>query len=317
MGIRAFLAALLFVAASSASADADSIVYINGADASLWVVHPDGTHARKLSNGPMQWPSESSNGVVVARGPGHRAPDGTAGSDIYVFSSDGHLEHRIPTPADYSTLNCPTFAPSHIHISPDATKIAYDTWMCDHFTTFWTPVSSRSLNWPNQKLGQEGAVAPAWLGNEQLLLTLGTRVAGGRGFARYRPGDGDNSATGWFSDEGWAKEWYAFASSDGKKIAVVEDDAPDRLGTPSRVAIKIYSVIGANPQPDCEVNIPFGPGFANVSPSFSPDDKRLLFGEPDGIHIANIGTTTSCGAISQAPLVIRGGTQGFWSSAGP
>jgi hypothetical protein len=155
MAIRALLAAFLFVAATSASARADSIVYINGSDASLWIAHPDGTHARKLSNGPMEWPSESSNGIVVARGPGRRAPDGTAGSDIYVFASTGRLERRIPTPADFSSLSCPTFAPSHIHISPDGTKIAYDTWMCDHFTTFWTPASSTSLNWPNQKLGQE------------------------------------------------------------------------------------------------------------------------------------------------------------------
>jgi hypothetical protein len=317
MNIRAALAALLFIVATSASARADSIVYINGADASLWIARSDGTHARKLSNGPMEWPSESSTGVVVARGPGRRAPDGTAGSDIYVFTDTGSLDHRIPTPADYSNLNCPTFAPSHIHISPDGAKIAYDTWMCDHFTTFWTPASSRSLNWPNQKLGQEGAVAPAWLGNGELLLTLGTRVAGGLGFARYRPGDGDNSAAGWFSDNGWAHDWYAFASSDGKKIAVVEDDAPDRLGKPSRVAIKLYSVTGAAPHADCEVDIPFGPGFANVSPSFSPDDDRMLFGEPDGIHIANIGTSNDCRAISRAPLVIRGGTQGFWGAAGP
>ncbi len=315
MSIRALLAALLFVAATSASARADSIVYVSSADGSLWTAHPDGTHARKLSNGPMQWPSESNNGVVVARGPGRRAPDGTAGSDIYVFASTGALDHRIPTPADYSNLNCPTFAPSHIHISPDATKVAYDTWMCDHFTAFWTPVSSRSLNWPNQKLGQEGGVAPAWLGNDQLLLTLGTRVAGGQGFARYRPGNGDNSATGWFSDPGWATGWYAFSSSDGTKIAVVEDNAADRLGKPSRVALKLYSVINGSPRADCEANIPFGPGFANVSPSFSPDDKRLLFGEPDGIHIANIGTNTNCDAISQAPLVIRRGNQGFWSAA--
>lgn len=315
MTVRATFAVFVFVVAASASAHADSIVYIRGADATLWIARPDGSHARKLANGHMEWPSESNNGIVVARGPGRRAPDGTAGSDIYVFSRGGHLEHRIPTPADYSNLNCPTFAPSHIHISPDGTKVAYDTWMCDHFTSFWTPVSARSLDWPNQKVGQENAVAPAWIGNGQLLLTLGTRVAGGQQFSVYKPGDGDNSSRGWFSDEGWASQWYAFTSSDGKKIAIVEDDAPDRMGTPSRVAIKLYSVAGADPHPDCEVDIPFGSGFANVSPSFSPDGKRLLFGEPDGIHVANIGTNNNCNAIKHAPLVIPGGTQGFWSAA--
>lgn len=315
MSIRATFAAVVFIVATVASAHADSIVYIHGAGATLWIARSDGTHARKLSNLPMAWPSESNTGVIVARGPGRRATDGTAGADIYVFGRGGRLDHRIPTPADYSTLSCPTFAPSHIHISPDGTKIAYDTWMCDHFTSFWTPVSARSLTWPNQKLGQEGAMAPAWLGNAQLLLTLGTRVAGGEGFARYQPGGGDNSATGWFSDEGWADEWYAFASSDGKKIAVVEDDAPARFGTPSRVAIKLYSVNGGDPHADCAVDIPFGPGFANVSPSFSPDGKRLLFGLPDGIHIASIGASNDCSAISHARLVIPGGTQGFWSAA--
>lgn len=316
MQIRTTLAALLFIAATACSARADSIVYVRSADSSLWVARPDGTHAREISSQPMAWPSESNNGTIVARGPGRRAVDGTAGSDIYVFSSSGRLEHRIPTPADYSNLNCPTFAPSHIHISPDGSKIAYDQWMCNHFTSYWTPISSESLNWPNQKLGQEGAVNPSWLGNGQLLLTLGTRVAGGEAFARYRPGDGDNSRSDWFSDSGWADEWYAFASLDGKKIAVVEDDAPARMGTPSRVAIKLYTVRGGDVHADCAAGIPFGPGFANVSPAFSPDDTRLLYGQPDGIHIAEIGQGNDCGAITRAPLVIRGGNQGFWSVAG-
>src|SRR5438105_2568971 len=124
---RATFAALFFFVAAASAARADSIVYIHAADSSLWVTRPDGSHARKLSDVPLQWPSESNNGIVVARGPGHRAPDGTAGSDIYVFRG-GRLDHRITTPADYSTLSCPTFAPSHIHISPDGSKIAYDTW---------------------------------------------------------------------------------------------------------------------------------------------------------------------------------------------
>lgn len=317
MNVRATLAALIFLAALTAAARADSIVYIRGADASLWIARPDGTHAHKLADGHMEWPSESNNGIVVARGPGRRAVDGTAGSDIWVFKPGGHLDHRIPTPADYSTLDCPTFAPSHIHISPDGSKVAYDTWMCDHFTTFWTPIASRRLDWPNQKLGQEGTVAPAWLGNGALLLTFVSRPDGAQEFARYTPGDGDNAMGGWFSDEDWADQWYAFASSDGRKVAVVEDDAPDRMGTPSRVAIKLFSISGGTPHAECAVDIPFGPGFANVSPSFSPDGRRLLFGLPDGIHIAAIGANDDCGAIAHAPLVIPGGTQGFWSAGPP
>jgi len=42
----------------------------------------------------------------------------------------------------------------------------------------------------------------------------------------------------------------------------------------------------------------------------------MLYGEPDGIHIANIGAENNCSAITHAPLVIPGGTQGFWSAAG-
>ena len=73
MGIRALVTALVFIAATSASARADSIVYINSADASLWTARSDGTHARKVSNGPMEWPSESNNGVIVASGFGFGA----------------------------------------------------------------------------------------------------------------------------------------------------------------------------------------------------------------------------------------------------
>jgi hypothetical protein len=189
--------------------------------------------------------------------------------------------------------------------------------MCNHFMTVWTPTSSRSLNWPNQKAGQEGTIAPSWLGNGQLLLSYVSRPVDGQEFALYHPGDGDNSLRGWFSDAGWATGWRASSSADGKRVAVVEDDAADRLGTPTRVAIKLYAVEGSDaPTPICETNIPFGPGFANVSPSFSPNHRRLLFGQPDGIHIAEIGERPDCSAIARAPLILPGATQGFWSAFG-
>jgi len=295
---------------------ADSIVYVRGRDASLWTARPDGSHARKLADGPFAWPSQAGNGTIVAQGPGKPAPDGTRGADIWVFGATGRLDHRIATPADYSTLDCPTFAPQHIHISPDGSKIAYDTWMCNHFISVWTPVASHGLNWPNQKIGQQGAIVPSWLGNEKLLLSYVSAPVGAREFALYRPGDGDNALAGWFSDNGWASGWRAFASSDGKRIAVVEDDAADRLGTPTRVAIKLYVSDGSGGAPTaaCAANIPFGPGFANVSPAFSPDDKKMLFGEPDGIHVAAIGERPDCAAMAHAPLVLPGATQGFWSS---
>lgn len=297
---------------------ADSIVYILGRDGSLWTARPDGSHARKLGDRGFGWPSQASTGTIVAQGPGRRAPDGTQGGDIWVFAATGKLDHRIPAPADFSTLACPTFVPQHIRISPDGSKIAYDTWMCNHFITLWTPTASRGLNWPNQKLGQQGTIVPSWLGNGQVLLSFVSRAVGAREFAIYRPGDGDNSSTGWFSDAGWASGWRAFASSDAKRIAVVEDDAADRLGTPTRVAIKLYATDGAGSTPTaiCATNIPFGPGFANVSPSFSPNDEKLLFGEPDGIHVAAIGDRPDCSAIERAPLVLPGATEGFWSPFG-
>jgi len=296
-------------------AAAESIVYIRGSDASLWIARPDGTGARKIGDGPFAWPSQANNGTIVAQGPGKRAPDGTRGGEIWVFTAAGRLDHRISAPADYSTLDCPTFAPQHIHISPDGSKIAYDTWMCNHFMSVWTPATSRGLNWPKQKAGQEGTIVPSWIGNDRLLLSYVSRPVDAQEFALYSPGAGDNALTGWFSDAGWASGWRAFASSDGKRIAVVEDDAADRLGTPARVAIKLYAAEGSSDAPTtiCETNIPFGPGFANVSPSFSPNHKRLLFGLPDGIHVAEIGERPNCAAIARAPLILPGATQGFWS----
>jgi hypothetical protein len=153
LGILAYLS-------TGATARADSIVYIRAQDSSLWTAAANGSHAHMISSQAMQWPTKADNGTVVAVGPGRRAPDGSRGADIWVFGPSGQLDHRIPTPADYSTLSCPTFAPSHSRISPDGSKIAYDVFMCDHFTTFWTPASARKLDWPNQKLGQEGTIMP-------------------------------------------------------------------------------------------------------------------------------------------------------------
>jgi len=77
--LRATFASLIFLVALCASAKADSIVYVRTSDASLWTVRSDGTHARKISDGHLEWPSESNNGIIVARGPGRRAPDGMYG----------------------------------------------------------------------------------------------------------------------------------------------------------------------------------------------------------------------------------------------
>jgi hypothetical protein len=318
--IRSSIAAAGAVAALVLTpvAGADTIVYVHASDASLWVAQPDGSDAHQINTGPMEWPSESSTGTIVAQGPGITAPDGTSGANIYVMDGKGNVDHQITTPADYSTLSCPTYAPQHVHISPDGSKIAYDVFVCNQFTTFWTPTASTGLNWPGQTAGQEGSIVPSWVGNTQMLLSYVEAPVGAEEFATYDAGNGDNTQAGWFSDSGWPSGWRAYASTDGQRIAVVEDDAANYLGTPSRVAIKLYSAAGPPPTPPssgCEVDIPFGAGYANVAPSFSSDDRHLLFGEPDGLHVADVSDPTNCAGLSAAPLVVPGGTQGFWSSA--
>ena len=330
--VLAVVSAALLAVASPAWAD--SLVYVKGSSTGdVWIAHPDGTAQRQVTHGGgYSWPSEADNGTIAALGPGRTAPDGTRGMDIYKMDQSGsRIGSPIPTPSDYSTLSCPTYPPNNMRISPDGSKIAYDNFVCNHFTTFWTPSNSTGLNWPNQTVGQENYGDPFWMDNTHLLLShVGVPWNINDTFTTYATGAGDNSSSGWFGDtteadpsnpNGWATGFNAAISRQGSKLAIYEDDAANWWdGNPRQVVIRLFTTTGAPPAAPtfrCQINLPasrFPHGASNDGLSFSPDGTQIAWEDTAGIHTAQVGNLSDCSAISQR-FVISGGIDPFWSPA--
>jgi hypothetical protein len=307
MGRRILAAALIALAAAPSVAQADSIVFRRGTD--IWAMAPDGTGQRAVTRGgrSYEWPSAADDGTIVASdvtGWLHRM---TPAGDL--------IGPPIPTAAAVATEDAPAEAPTHVRISPDATRIAYDEAIGGDVTTLWTPADSTTLNFPNQTHGQEGLVAPSWLGNDRLLLSrdVSALVEGAADFMQYTVGAGDNGAEPLFSDidAEWATGFAAVASRSARRFAVLADDAAEAGGIPRRLALRLF----AGSEFRCEITLPPEDTFSSASPTFSPDETRLAWAEGDGIHVATLGALDDCAAIREQVVTLPGAWEPYWTPA--
>ena len=122
---------------------------------------PDGTGQRAVTHGERryEWPSMADDGTILA-------PDVT-GWLHRLTPAGAALGAPLPTAAAVATEDAPAETPTHVRISPDGSRIAYDEAIDGDVTTLWTGRAT----FPNQSLGQEGLVAPSWIGNDRLLLS--------------------------------------------------------------------------------------------------------------------------------------------------
>ncbi len=290
--MRLACAVLVFFAAAPAIARADSIVFRRGTD--IWLMAPDGTSQRQVTNDGLryEWPSAADDGTIVASdtsGTLHRLTP--AGADL----------GTIPTAATTATDEAPAETPTHVRVSPDGTKIAYDEAIDGDVTTLWTP------GFPGQALGQEGLIAPSWIGNSRLLLSRDVSAADeGETFALYDLG-ADDTAADYFSDDAstWATGFDAAASRDGTRLAILEDDAAESDGTPTRVALRLFTGTTFR----CELALEAADTYDSASPSFSPDGASVAWAESDGIHVA------SSGCADERVVTLPGAWEPYWSAA--
>jgi hypothetical protein len=307
MGRRILAAALVAFAAVPPAAQADSIVFRRGTD--IWAMAPDGTGQRQITRGDRsyEWPSAADDGTIAA--------SDITGSLHRLTPAGVPLGSPIPTAATVATDDTPAEAPTHVRISPDGTRIAYDQAIGGDVTTLWTPAGSTTLAFPNQTHGQEGLVAPSWIGSDRLLLSrdVSALVEGPPEFSQYRVGDGDNSAEPLFTDidAAWATGFAATASRSGQRFAVLADDAAEAGGTPRRLALRLF----AGREFRCEIGLPPEDTFSSASATFSPDGARLAWAESDGIHVATLGALEDCGAIREQVVTLPGAWEPYWTPA--
>ena len=312
--MRVLFAAVLALLAAAPAVRADTIVFRRGGD--VWLMTPDGTGQRNVTDGEgyFEWPSMADDGTIAA--------SDDAGRVHRLTRKGAPLGAPIPTAATFSTEDAPAETPTHVRISPDASKIAYDEVIDGDPTTLWTPAAATGLDFPGQTLGPQSLIAPSWLGSGQLLLSrdVSDDDPDDLRFALYTLGSGDNAATAWFNDEGtpdWATSFDAAASRTGTRIAVMSDDAADNDGTPLNVTLRLYTAAGPGAPPAfrCELALEAADTYSSASPTFSPDATRLAWAESDGIHIATLGSLSDCGAIHEQVVTLPGAWEPYWSPA--
>ena len=150
-------------------------------------------------------------------------------------------------------------------------------------------------------------MAPSWIGNSRLLLSRDVSAAdAGETFALYDLG-ADNTAVDSFSDTAstWATGFDAAASRDGTRLAILEDDAAENGGTPTRVALRLFTGTTFR----CELALEAADTYDSASPSFSPDGSSVAWAESDGIHVAG----SDC--ANERVVTLPGAWEPYWSAA--
>lgn len=314
--IAAILVALGVLAAAASAASAASIVFLKGGN--VWLATADGAVQRQVTTGGY-WdsPSQADGGAILAQ----RA------TQLFRMNRQGMA---VDPPIDTTFTGAPsTWAgPVSPVISPDGINQAYGgevsdsgyydpgcgCWVYTHtFSTWWG--SATSFLQPNQTLGQEDYVDPAWIDNSHLLLTS-TGILIDQ-VATYALGGPDNSMVQWFSDPDSTVQSLndPAITRSGDKLAFVANVGG--LGN----EIRIYRTTGPPPEsPGDPANVPLdtcniGPNnFESLRVSFSPDGQSLVYDAPDGIHLVSLVGWPNCGALTDH-LIIPGGSLPYFGPA--
>jgi hypothetical protein len=310
-------AAALPVPAAAAAVGGGSLLYSKGG--SIHLARANGSHDIVFKRGGWYWPSMDDKGVIAAERQDRMAPDGTEGYTIHRFRQNGKQLSRQNTPSSLSVVSCIAYPSYHVSLSPDGTKIAYDYMGCtgDVFAT-WTPATKFRLH------TRSDYFAPSWLSKTNMTIShFGTTVTADQ--AQVGVWSTGHGARGWSARlaDSWATAYHATATRNGRKIALIEDDAADYFGSPRHVRL----VFGTSRGPGhpitrrCSLGLPVsqykawqGATYANLS--FRPDGKILAFDSATGIFKVQTRSLVGCSPRSlKRQLWIKGGINPSFSPA--
>lgn len=305
------------VSAQAAALGGGSLVYSKAGN--IHLARADGSNDIVFAKGGWYWPSMDDHGVIAAERQDRAAPDGTTGYTIHRFRQNGRQLSRLNTPSALSSSSCQAQPSYHVSLSPDGTKVGYDWMDCTGVFATWTPATKFTLH------THMDYFAPSWLSNTAMTIShFGVTFSASQaevGVLRTSGG-----GTGWSGDlaDSWATAYHATATRNGRKIALIEDDAANYFdGTPRHVRL----VFGTSSGPGhtitrrCSLTLPAaqykawrGATYSNLS--FRPDGNILAFDSATGIYKVNTRSLTGCTATSLSKkLWIKGGANPSFSPA--
>jgi hypothetical protein len=210
-------------------------------------------------------------------------------------------------------------------VSFDASKIAYSSFLCStsEATAFWTPSTATGLDWPNQTVGQKDFWQPAWQDNSHFLVShAGPTVASTQSrWYLHDVATGDNVGPGWYDTAITHNGQQGLVSRQGTRLAIFEDDASEQTsGKPTLVHLWIEQAasIGAAESSgwsygcDLALDASKTTDPLHISPSFSPDGTKLLWGDDTGVEVMSVADLSNCAALHPV-LLIPGGSEPFYS----
>jgi hypothetical protein len=294
------------LAFTTASAQADSIVYIDGGN--VWSASPDGAHKVQLTDGG-DWhsPTQADDGTIAA-------VEGTG--PITVLSRDGRLLRTIVT-AQAPSGDGGTFAPRPVELafSPDGSKIAYSyvanscpvasTCGATETATLVTDADVSTAT-PRTTYGfQQGVSNPSWASSTRLLVGGGAGV----GIASVDLPGSESSRVPWLTpskDVGDPE-----LSRDGHRLALTFDDGPNTLISFADVTDGIRP--GSVPPVVCTANA----DAANAGPTWSPDANSVAWTNGKGIEIVHFSAWGSACNVDTQTILSPTGSQPDWGPADP
>lgn len=317
----ALLAAAAGCLALTASASADSIAYIKGHD--VWKATPDGKrHVQLTKGGGYHAVSQADDGTMIALTGRETlvklSPTGRRLTEFQTYVSDGN---KVGVGVD-------KFAgPFDPQISPDGSKVAFE-WYNDtygasagcnesSFPPCYTYRSTKGvgitysdrLTDPREFGLLTGWSYPQWIDDATLMRSYaGVAMNEDAVFQTLQPGMDNNRGElirRWFHDPDGRDLVDMQLSADRTKVVGVGGDS-DELLRIYRVLEDPLSKDGATVMACAQWTNPVG-RFAD--PTFSPDGRRLVWAEEDGIRIADApDLSVGCALGSESRMLIPGGS---------